>query len=332
MKRILALMLAMLTVCLAFAACSDQEKEETGDNIDLTVTTNDSVFNTENEHQDRFYYEYINGDEVIITDYAGSHVPHAITVPDKIDERPVTAIGDSAFMSKTNITEVTLPATVNTIGTAAFAKCSNLAKINVPDGTVSIGDAAFSESAITEITLPDTVTLLGKAVFFKCTALTKAKFPAGKVQDNSTDPVTETTVNVIPEQMFANCTALREINCTIPVDRIDAFAFANCKELTNVPTLSDTALSVGEFAFLGCAKITAMAIPATVEKIGESAFYGCDALAAVTFADTVSVWMIDYADQYREDAEMPASADSAVNASNLKTTYAACTWTRKTAA
>lgn len=332
MKRILALMLAMLMLCFALAACSDKEEEEGGETVDLTVTDSDSVFNTKNEHNDQFYYDYINGDEVIITGYAGSHVPHAVTVPDVIDERPVTAIGNCAFMSKTNVTEIALPATVNSIGVAAFAKCTNLTKINVPDAVVTVGDSAFQETAIAEIKLPATLVTLGENVFANCVKLTKAELPAGKVHllDASTDPATEYTVNVIPKQLFFGCVSLSEVNWLTKADRIDAYAFANCKVMTTVPTLSDTATSIGTCAFLNCAKITAMAIPTTVSEIGECAFYGCESLASVTFANTTTAWTIKHEDSNKpmpEDA--PASADAAVNADNLTGTYAAYKWTWK---
>lgn len=328
MKRILALMLAMLMLCFALAACSDKEKEEGGDTVDLTVTESDSIFYAENEYNDQFYYDYINGDEVIITGYAGSHELHAVTVPDKIDERPVTAIGNCAFMSKTNITELVLPATVNAIGVEAFAQCSKLVKINIPDAVVSVGDAAFSKTALIEIKLPATLVSLGDGAFADCTALTKAELPAGKEYelDASTDPATEKVFNVIPSKLFMNCESLTEVKWSTTVDRIYDFAFANCKAMTTVPTLGDAATTIGQFAFLNCAKITAVAIPATVTEIGECAFYGCATLSAVTFADTVTEWTIDHADRNKVDAKMPASADAAVNAANLTTTYAAYTW------
>ncbi len=325
MKRILALMLAMLMICFALAACSDEENEDEGGTIDLTVTDSDSVYNTGNENNDQFYYDYINGDEVIITGYAGSHALHAITVPDKIDERPVTAIGNCAFMSKTNLTEVALPATVNAIGVSAFAKCTNLSKINVPDAVTSVGDSAFQETAITEIALPDGLTTLGENTFAKCEKLVKAKLPAGKVQviDTTTEPATEFTINVVPERLFFGCAALSEVTWTTPVDRIEPYAFAGCKELTTVPTWSDVATAIGQYAFAGCAKITAVTIPATLTEIGECAFYGCDALATVTFANPIFLWDIDHTAQDKPDAR---KSGAEVVVTDLTKTYVAYTW------
>lgn len=326
MKRILALMLAMLMICLAFAACSKDEDENEGGTIDLTVTDSDSVYNTGNENNDQFYYDYINGDEVIITGYAGSHALHAITVPEKIDERPVTAIANCAFMSKTNLTEITLPATVNNIGVSAFAKCTNLTKVNVPDAVTAVGDSAFQETAITEITLPTTLITLGENVFAKCEKLVKVTLPAGKVQeiDTTAEPAVEYTVNVIPERLFFGCTALTEVVWTSAVDRIEAYAFAGCVELTTVPTWSDNATYIGTCAFAGCAKITAMTIPATLTEIGAYAFYGCSALANVTFANPIFLWDLDHP---KEDVPDERKAGSELTAKDLTDTFVAYTWT-----
>ena len=325
MKRILALMLAMLMICFALAACSKDEDEDEGGTVDLTVTDSDSVYNTGNENNDQFYYDYINGDEVIITGYAGAHTPHAVVVPDKIDERPVTAIGNCAFMSKVNVTEITLPATVNTIGVAAFAKSTKLAKINIPDVVTSVGDSAFQETAITEITLPDGLTTLGENVFAKCEKLTKAKLPAGKVQviDTTVEPAVEFTVNAVPERLFFDCVALTEVTWTTPVDRIEAYAFAGCKELTTVPTWSNAATYIGKYAFAGCAKIAEMTIPATLVEIGQCAFYGCDALATVTFANPIFLWDIDHAQLDKPDDR---KAGGEVVAADLTKTYVDYTW------
>lgn len=326
MKRILALMLAMLMICFALAACSKDEEEGEGGTIDLTVTDSDSVYNTGNEHGDQFYYDYINGDEVIITGYAGSHTPHAVVIPDKIDERPVTAIANCAFMSKTNVTEIALPATVNAIGVSAFAKCTNLAKVNVPEAVITVGDSAFQETAITEITLPNGLVTLGENAFAKCEKLLKATLPAGKVQmiDTTVEPAVEFTVNTVPERLFFGCKSLVEVVWTTTVDRIEAYAFAGCAELTTVPTWSDNATFIGKCAFAECAKITAVTIPATLTEIEEYAFYGCASLTSVTFANPIFLWDLDHP---QEDVPDNRKAGGELTAKDLTQTFVAYTWT-----
>ena len=120
MKRIFALMLALLTV-LSLVACSSDDEEGEDGGFDMSVTTNELVYRpAENPNQDAFYYEYINGNEISIVGYSGTHVLHAVTVPDMIDERKVTDIAADAFKSVTSISAVTLPDSIVTIGDMAF--------------------------------------------------------------------------------------------------------------------------------------------------------------------------------------------------------------------
>lgn len=49
-----------------------------------------------------------------------------IVIPEKINDLPVTAIGNSAFANKKTISSVTIPDSVTTIGTSAFLGCNSM--------------------------------------------------------------------------------------------------------------------------------------------------------------------------------------------------------------
>jgi hypothetical protein len=71
----------------------------------------------------------------------------AITVPDTIDGRAVTAIGDSAcsgFFPRYGLTSITLPDSITSIGKGAFANCEGLTSIILPDSLASIGQWSFT--------------------------------------------------------------------------------------------------------------------------------------------------------------------------------------------
>ncbi|MDR1837536.1 MAG: leucine-rich repeat domain-containing protein [Treponema sp.] len=58
---------------------------------------------------------------------------------------------------------VTIPAGVTAIGENAFASCSNLKSIIIPSSVTSIGNYAFLRcSSLTSITIPSSVTSIGK--------------------------------------------------------------------------------------------------------------------------------------------------------------------------
>ena len=86
-----------------------------------------------------FKYEVDDG-KVTITDYTGAGGD--VVVPDTIDGRPVTCIGDNAFCYCTGLTSITLPEGCTTIGYYAFSGCTNLTSITLPD-RCSIGEGAF---------------------------------------------------------------------------------------------------------------------------------------------------------------------------------------------
>lgn len=55
----------------------------------------------------------------------------------------LTSIGQSAFYSCSNLTEIHLPASLTSIGDSAFRCCDNLTEINFPDNLTSVGIYAF---------------------------------------------------------------------------------------------------------------------------------------------------------------------------------------------
>ncbi len=96
-----------------------------------------------------FEYEEYNN-RIIITKYIGND--SVVTVPSKIEGKPVRAIGEAAFAFNRDLTKVTLPETVTGIRKKAFCGCTNLAVLTIDmDHIKNIGDAAFKWcDAITE--------------------------------------------------------------------------------------------------------------------------------------------------------------------------------------
>ena len=67
-----------------------------------------------------------------------------------------------------------IPNTVVTIGQAAFASHAEITQIEIPNSVTSINNSAFSGcTGLTEITLPESLTSIGSWAFCNCTGLTK---------------------------------------------------------------------------------------------------------------------------------------------------------------
>lgn len=68
---------------------------------------------------------------------------------------------------------------------------------------------------------------------------------------------------------------------------IDAYAFSNCANVTNV-TLPEGVTFIGQSAFAGCTGLSSVNIPSSVTEIGDYAFYGCEKLETLNIPETVT--------------------------------------------
>lgn len=97
---------------------------------------------------------------------------HNVTLGAQVTSIPKRAFEDSP------LSEISIPATVETIGNSAFSGCAALESVNLNDGLTRIGNRAFSNcTALTQIEIPATVETVGHpgysdgSVFDGCTSL-----------------------------------------------------------------------------------------------------------------------------------------------------------------
>ena len=89
---------------------------------------------------DGIQYE-VGADGITITEYEGSETE--LVIPDEIERRKVTSIGESAFAHCSSLTIISLPNSLTSIESSAFSDCSSLTSINLPDSVTSIGSYSF---------------------------------------------------------------------------------------------------------------------------------------------------------------------------------------------
>ena len=168
------------------------------------------------EGVDYDYYVLENG-TIEIAKYKGSE--NELTIPNEIDNKSVTSIGDLAFLWCESLTSITIPDSVTSIGDEAFYRCKSLTSITIPDSVTSIGAWAFASCySLTSITIPDSVTSIGDGAFMYCDSLTSITIP---------DSVTS-----IGDGAFFYCTSLTSLTLPDSVTSIGKSAFSYCNSLT----------------------------------------------------------------------------------------------------
>ena len=80
-----------------------------------------------------------NGGAVAITPAPSG----GVTIPPTLGGKPVTAIGQSAFLGCGGLTSIDIPDTVTSIGNSAFANCVGLSDIYIPASVTFVHIWAF---------------------------------------------------------------------------------------------------------------------------------------------------------------------------------------------
>lgn len=239
--------------------------------------------------QDGIFYVINDNDEVVITDCSDSIDESTISIPDKIDEHPVTMIYEFAFCGLENTKTINIPEGVKVIGAEAFAWSNNLQTINIPTSVTTIDAAAFAgNNKLQSITIPNSVTELGVGAFILCENLTNITLP--------------NTISSIPYATFAGCVSLKKIDIPNSVKAIEkeAFSMTGFTEFT-VP---DTVTTIGYQVFSDCENLVKVTIPKSVTTIGKAIFEGC--------SDDVTIYgeKGSYAETYANKFGIPFKAIS----------------------
>ena len=180
----------------------------------------------------------------------------------------VTSIGNSAFNTCSNLTNINIPSGVTSIGNDAFSDCRRLTSIDIPDSVTSIGSGICSGcTSLTSCTIGSGVTSIGNNAFYNCSRLTSINIPSD--------------VTSIGNYAFSNCSGLTSIDIPSGVTSIGHDAFSDCRRLTSID-IPDSVTSISDNAFERCTSLTSCTIGSGVTSIGDLAFYNCSSLTSIT--------------------------------------------------
>ncbi|HJH68817.1 MAG TPA: leucine-rich repeat domain-containing protein [Clostridiales bacterium] len=301
-KWFVSLLMVVVMTCACWTGAGADEKRK-------TFTSGD------------YEYALLDDGTVEITKYKGK--AERLAIPDTLDGKRVTAIGEQAFSFCSSLTIISIPDSVAQIGENPFAACSSLKSISVspehpyfatidgvlfrkadktlisypagissstytiPQGITSIGDSAFSScDSLTSVSIPDSVTSIGDSAFSYCYFLTSVSIP-DSVEQIGTNP-------------FAACFELKSISASPDhpyFATIDGVLFRKAdKALISYPasissstyTIPRGITAIGDSAFSSCDSLTSVSIPDSVTSIGDGAFSFCTSLTSVSIPDSVT--------------------------------------------
>ena len=233
---------------------------------------------------------------------ASGNLPSSFTFPETIDGHTVISIESSAlfYQYSQNVTDLTIPKSIQSIHVQAFIQLVNLVNINVSneneyyvsrngilyskdetaiikyppcnntnnilDTVNKIGAYAFYNCSFESISLPNNVTEIGTYAFLNCSNLQEITIPNGLAK--------------IEKNVFYNCTNLRKITLPESVDAIDSYAFKNCTNLSEV-VMQEGLTKIWPYAFENCTSLSEITLPNSITGIYYYAFKDCTNLSEI---------------------------------------------------
>ncbi len=226
-------------------------------------------------------YEYkdLSDGTISITKYKGN--ASSVEIPEKIDGKTVSVIGDRAFRYA-SIESIIVPGTVISIESHAFFSCDNLSSVVIKqsDHELKIGDYAFDGDTDLE-----SVEIGAKRITFDERAF---RYCSGLRSVNFTNEKTEEII--VGEKAFFQCTGLLtfQIPDSVITLKIGPYAFDGDTALQKVH-LSGEKITVEERAFRYCSILKEVTVSKSSKTviIGEKAFFQCEELLTFSVPEEV---------------------------------------------
>ena len=249
-----------------------------------------------------------------------------------VDLTGVTRIGENAFMSCSNLSNITFSNSLTIIGSHAFRYCTSLTRLEIPSSVTEIQSYAFDGcSNLTYIYLPSSVTTIGSYAFDDCpksTIYTNAHSSSSGWESNwkgsqpiyydfvsldATDDFKYVAQTYMGEQYVTitglTATGLNKKNLVIPDQiegisdiRLPANLFNGFSELVSID-LGAGVTKIPTNCFANCTKLETVVLHNGVTSIGQSAFLKCSKLTSINMPSTLTTigrQAFDYCTSLRE--------------------------------
>lgn len=245
--------------------------------IFLLILADISLF-AQNQNDFEFVIKENNGSQSItITKYKGSNIN--VIIPEKINNIPVTVIGDNSF-ELTKIRTIEMSNSIVSIGIRAFYGCQELTTVKISSSVINFGRDAVRDSR-TDIENDSKTTITGSAKDISGAEVIRvvdiAAGVGGQMGNYGLDLIFDgcgklTTLDIDPENpKYSSIDGVlfnkqktkllfyphgKEGNYIIPegVSEIGEGAFFNCKRLTSV-FIPKELINIGMFNFFFCSSL-----------------------------------------------------------------------------
>lgn len=212
----------------------------------------------------------------------------AITLPETYREKPVTAVGDSAF-ARHKMKSVSLPNTVVSIGESAFYECTELTSVTVPEKATEILTGAFYGcSSLISVHLPEGLLRLEEQAFCGGERLEKISLPD--------------SLQFVGGSAFEDCNItynVFETGCYLGSSQNKYMVLIGTENNQLVAcTVHASTKIVAAGAFVDCALLTSVTFPRSVKRIGNYAFVVCPAVSEIVYEGTAEEWNKVEKDEY----------------------------------
>ncbi len=263
------------------------------------------------EGEGTWEYHVKDDQTVEVTGYSGNETN--LVVPDRLDGKAVTSIGERAFIGsnstnpvfRSELKEITLPASVETIGRVAFDMNFELQHVYFAEDSklkkIDIGAFDYCTS-LKELELPDSVEYIG------CRALPEElekliyngkslKYVGGGNWGGNAVGRTKWAKNQTGLVILGNAVVGYNgtgTEVTIPdtVDLIGVYAFRPYQvgsggNIVKKLNLGKNTKTILEYGLAGCSNIENIELPDTVSKVAYSAFADCSKLENIILKDGI---------------------------------------------
>lgn len=223
-------------------------------------------------------------------------------------------IGNYAFYNCNNLTKFIGGDSLVSLGNFAFFYC-NIINVNLGNSLKRIGDYCFAynkeldNNSLDEYGwIPETVESIGSYAFYE-TKLYNDTRKAGTIvyagnwvvgiKNDKFDTISVTLefekdrVAGIADSVFMN-SVIQNITGVVKCKYIGKWAFANCKDLTNI-SLNSNLTTIDDYAFYGCESLINVNLPYSLNSIGKYAFGNCTSLTEIDLESTKCKYINDKA-------------------------------------